>query len=93
MRKIRKNINKLFRKAVDIRVKASKGKIINISSINKGISGSLSNFTKAPFILDGIRYESFEGFWQSLKFPKNSLNKEKARQLYGIKAKKIAKDV
>jgi hypothetical protein len=28
-----------------------------------------SNFAHTPFELDGLRYESIEGFWQGLKFP------------------------
>jgi hypothetical protein len=31
--------------------------------------GIFSNLTFAPFILDGIRYASVEGLWQSLKYP------------------------
>ena len=32
--------------------------------------GILSNFAPTPFILDGIKYASLEGFWQMMKFPK-----------------------
>ena len=31
--------------------------------------GLLSNFAATPFVLDGIRYASIEGFWQMMKFP------------------------
>ena len=31
--------------------------------------GQLSNFTYAPFELDGVSYASIEGLWQALKFP------------------------
>lgn len=31
--------------------------------------GVFSNFAHTPFVLDGVRYESVEGFWQSLKYP------------------------
>jgi predicted NAD-dependent protein-ADP-ribosyltransferase YbiA (DUF1768 family) len=31
--------------------------------------GVFSNFTKAPFEFQGIKYESVEGFWQMTKFP------------------------
>lgn len=33
--------------------------------------GILSNFTLAPFSLDGISYQSVEGFWQMMKFPES----------------------
>ena len=29
----------------------------------------ISNFAPTPFVLDGLAYESIEGFWQGLKFP------------------------
>ena len=31
--------------------------------------GIFSNFTLAPFTLDGVSYQSVEGFWQMMKFP------------------------
>jgi predicted NAD-dependent protein-ADP-ribosyltransferase YbiA (DUF1768 family) len=31
--------------------------------------GKLSNFTPAPFTLDGVTYASIEGLWQGMKFP------------------------
>jgi predicted NAD-dependent protein-ADP-ribosyltransferase YbiA (DUF1768 family) len=31
--------------------------------------GKLSNFTPATFVLDGKKYASIEGLWQSMKFP------------------------
>jgi predicted NAD-dependent protein-ADP-ribosyltransferase YbiA (DUF1768 family) len=34
--------------------------------------GLLSNFAATPFELDGKRYASLEGFWQSLLYPENS---------------------
>lgn len=33
--------------------------------------GLLSNFAATPFVLDGIRFGSLEGFWQSTKFPES----------------------
>lgn len=33
--------------------------------------GLLSNFAETPFLLDGQRYQSLEGFWQSLKLPED----------------------
>ncbi len=37
--------------------------------------GVFSNFTPTPFVLDGKRYASVEGFWQMMKFPENSSDK------------------
>lgn len=34
--------------------------------------GILSNFAATPFDLDGARYASLEGLWQSLKYPENA---------------------
>jgi phosphoserine phosphatase len=31
--------------------------------------GLLSNFAATPFVLDGVRYASVEGFWQMMKYP------------------------
>lgn len=33
--------------------------------------GLFSNFTLAPFELDGKRYQSVEGFWQMMKYPES----------------------
>ncbi|MFW5887582.1 MAG: NADAR family protein [Bacteriovoracia bacterium] len=33
--------------------------------------GILSNFAHTPFKLDGVTYQSVEGFWQMMKFPVN----------------------
>jgi predicted NAD-dependent protein-ADP-ribosyltransferase YbiA (DUF1768 family) len=38
---------------------------------NRTSLGPLSKFAHTPFELDGHRYESFEGFFQSLKFPES----------------------
>ena len=34
--------------------------------------GILSNFAETPFTLDGVTYQSIEGFWQMMKYPENS---------------------
>jgi predicted NAD-dependent protein-ADP-ribosyltransferase YbiA (DUF1768 family) len=47
----------------------SKGEVI-LSKRNE--LGKLSNFHPAPFELDGIRYASIEGLWQSMKYPENA---------------------
>lgn len=31
--------------------------------------GLLSNFAQTPFVLDGVRYASVEGFWQMMLYP------------------------
>jgi predicted NAD-dependent protein-ADP-ribosyltransferase YbiA (DUF1768 family) len=50
-------------------VNCQQGRVI-ISKRNE--LGILSNFAATPFILDGVRYASLEGFWQMMKFPENS---------------------
>lgn len=53
----------------------------------------LSNFAHAPFDLDGKHYGSVEGFWQSLKFPEDSEEREEVANLIGGKAKRAGKKV
>lgn len=36
--------------------------------------GILSNFAPTPFVFQGKRYASVEGFWQMMKYPDNSLD-------------------
>jgi predicted NAD-dependent protein-ADP-ribosyltransferase YbiA (DUF1768 family) len=90
---IKSKINKKVRTVVDSFSKRSKGRIININSLGVGVAKELSNFTRAPFILDGVKYESFEGFWQSLKFLENDPRRDYVRKLYGIKAKKAGSTI
>jgi|GEM_PF-762358 phosphoserine phosphatase/predicted NAD-dependent protein-ADP-ribosyltransferase YbiA (DUF1768 family) len=45
---------------------ADKGEVI-LSKRNE--LGLLSNFAATPFVLDGVRYASVEGFWQMMKYP------------------------
>lgn len=40
--------------------------------------GCFSNFAATPFELDGKRYASLEGFWQSLYFPEDDKDPRKA---------------
>lgn len=49
-------------------------------------SASLSNFTPHPFIIDGVRCNSMEGFLQSLKYDNIEMQKHICT-LVGIKAK------
>ncbi|MCB0378406.1 MAG: hypothetical protein KDD33_07935 [Bdellovibrionales bacterium] len=61
--------------------------------------GLLSNFAATPFVLDGKRYASLEGFWQMLKYPERGdakwrsqvqwpYTREQVGQMVGHKAKK-----
>lgn len=47
----------------------------------------LSNFSDDPFVLDGVRLASVEGFIQGTKFPENDPRRERAFQSLGRKAK------
>lgn len=49
----------------------------------------MSNLGHTPFEMDGIQYESVEGFWQSLKY--EELEREKISKLHGKAAKKAGK--
>ncbi len=91
--KLRKLANKYFVKTVNLFCMLSRGKLININSKGKGIASTLSNFTRSPFILDGVKYESFEGFWQGLKFPEGHEKRLEARKLFWIQAKLISKGI
>jgi predicted NAD-dependent protein-ADP-ribosyltransferase YbiA (DUF1768 family) len=51
----------------------------------------LSNFARTPFVLDGRHYNSVEGFWQSLKFPRES-DRMRIGLLSGSEAKKAGRD-
>lgn len=63
-------------------------------TINIGFKGKteteqmLSNLTPTPFDLDGKHYESVEGFWQGLKFPEGSDQRNEIAKLSGVEAKK-----
>lgn len=65
--------------------------------VNIGLKGEsetehqLSNFAQTPFDLDGIHYESVEGFWQSIKFPEGSADRVRTAGLIGGEAKKTGK--
>ena len=62
--------------------------------------GLLSNFAATPFILDGKKYASLEGFWQMMKFPEGSQDERhqsslewghtrgQVAQMVGFKAKR-----
>jgi predicted NAD-dependent protein-ADP-ribosyltransferase YbiA (DUF1768 family) len=53
----------------------------------------LSNFAHTPFELDGVRYETVEGFWQSLKTEIVKIRTELAECTDGFTAKKIGRTI
>lgn len=53
----------------------------------------LSNFSADPFVLDGVRFASVEGFIQGTKFPESDLRRKQAFQSVGREAKRFGKDV
>jgi predicted NAD-dependent protein-ADP-ribosyltransferase YbiA (DUF1768 family) len=59
---------------------------INVTSRSPEPVVLISNFAHTPFDLDGQRYASVEGFWQSLKFPDPAKRQEVAA-LYGGEAR------
>lgn len=66
---------------------------LNISSRSSDWRGrTLSSFAHTPFVLhlrDGcdVSCESFEGFWQGLKWPSGSPERAKAFSSWGVRAK------
>ncbi len=62
--------------------------------------GILSNFAPTPFVYEGIRYASVEGFWQMMKYPEGkddirsnpslvwTYNREQVQSLTAFEAKK-----
>jgi len=63
--------------------------------------GILSNFAQTPFFLQGIHYESVEGFWQMMKYPEGNhdprsdfpdadwkFTRKEVSQMVGFKAKR-----
>ena len=65
---------------------------INITSRSPEPFVLISNFAHSPFELDGQRYASVEGFWQSLKFSEPAKSLEVAA-LYGQHARAAGFDV
>ena len=52
----------------------------------------LSNFSHHPFVLDGRRLESAEGFIQGIAFPEGDQRREAAFGSFGSKAKQFAEE-
>ncbi|HEY8109022.1 MAG TPA: NADAR family protein [Patescibacteria group bacterium] len=64
----------------------------NISSIAESdIERELSNFADAPFVLDGVRYASAESFWQAIKLPEGSVEREMIARAPGRVAKQVSR--
>jgi predicted NAD-dependent protein-ADP-ribosyltransferase YbiA (DUF1768 family) len=65
---------------------------INVTSRSPEPIVLISNLAHTPFELDGQRYASVEGFWQSLKFADPAKRVETA-ELYGQRARSAGYDV
>jgi len=65
---------------------------INVTSNSPDPIALISNFAHTPFELDGQRYASVEGFWQSLKSDDRTRRVETAA-LYGHRARAAGVDV
>lgn len=50
----------------------------------------ISNLAHTPFVLDGMRYASVEGFWQGLKF-EEAVERRRIAKLWGSEAKDAGK--
>jgi predicted NAD-dependent protein-ADP-ribosyltransferase YbiA (DUF1768 family) len=59
---------------------------INVTSRSPEPIVLISNFAQTPFDLDGQRYASVEGFWQSLKFP-DPMKRHEVAALHGGEAR------
>lgn len=53
----------------------------------------LSNFAHTPFVLDGERYESVEGFWQSLKTEDPILRRKIASMVEPLDTRQLGRSV
>lgn len=66
---------------------------INVTSTHPDPAIQLiGNFAATPFVLDGERYASVEGFWQGLRFPEGSADRRRIAQLAGSAAKRAGED-
>jgi predicted NAD-dependent protein-ADP-ribosyltransferase YbiA (DUF1768 family) len=50
----------------------------------------ISNFATTPIVLDGLTYNSVEGFWQGLKF-ENAQERRRVAMLSGVQAKRAGR--
>lgn len=66
--------------------------VLNISSRSDDWRARrLSNFSTDPFVLDGEKFASVEGFIQGTKFPEEHPIRQQAFQSVGIEAKRFGK--
>lgn len=66
---------------------------VNIYSKSDDPRGRLlSNFSHHPFILDGQKFESVEGFIQGIAFPAGDTRREMAFRAWGSEAKKFGEE-
>ncbi|MFH0970118.1 MAG: hypothetical protein V1776_01510 [Candidatus Diapherotrites archaeon] len=84
---------RLVRKAAHWVEFLSRGRIVHVAGGAKGKGKMLSNFTLAPFKLDGIRYRSFEAFWQSIKFNPGNPIRGQVTQMKGGDAKRAGSTI
>ncbi len=64
---------------------------LNISHAIEERFRPISNLALTPFLLDGRMYQSVEGFWQGLKFDRES-DRNRIANLHGGEAKKAGDD-
>ena len=67
--------------------KAKAGQVI-LSKRNE--LGLLSNFAPTPFLLDGARYASVEGFWQMMKYPESDSDPRASKNAWKHKRSEVA---
>lgn len=79
---------RVIRKSGDWMERVTRGRVVHVMSSAAGKGRKLSNFTPAPFQLDGVTYASFEAFWQSLKFKPRSRARELIRTMNAGDAKR-----
>lgn len=69
-------------------------RVFNVASNSSDpVEKRLSNLDYAPFVMDGRAYASVEGFWQGLKYPEGSEERERIAGLSGIESKKAGNGV
>lgn len=63
--------------------------VVNVDSRSEDpVVGMLSNFAETPIELDGEWYASVEAFWQAIKFPEGSAEREQVAQMTAPNAKR-----
>ncbi len=85
--------SRAVRRTADWMEKLSLKQIVQVGSTARGSGRSLSNFTPAPFRLDGVNYPSFEAFWQSLKFEPSEPMRHRVAQMRAGEAKRAGSQI